>query len=228
VQETSGAAILANILPGLGIDEFFTRADVAAGITSNFLTDALGSTVAVTDNAGAVQTEYTYEAFGKTIATGASNNNSYQFTSRENDGTDLYYYRARYYSPTLTRFMSEDPLGIVPRGPGKLNHLFSYVDNRPTILRDPSGLLTECEDRLLTQRMAAFALCLARAFYNNRSQLNLCVGICYQAIMVGGLNPLLNAGCVACIGVGSAVLWDKVSSCIDEANQIPDTCGKCK
>ena len=61
VQETSGATILANILPGLGIDEFLTRTDVVAGVTSNFLTDALGSPVAVTDNAGVVQTEYTRE-----------------------------------------------------------------------------------------------------------------------------------------------------------------------
>ena len=43
VQETAGVAILANILPGLGIDEFLTRADVVAGVTSNILTDALGS-----------------------------------------------------------------------------------------------------------------------------------------------------------------------------------------
>ena len=67
-----------------------------------------------------------------------------------------------------------------------------------------------------------------RNFYNNRSQLNLCVGICYSAMLVGGINPLLNAGCVACIGVGGAILEDKVSSCIDEANQTPDTCGKCR
>lgn len=37
VQETSGATILANILTGLGIDEFLTRTDVVAGVTSNFL-----------------------------------------------------------------------------------------------------------------------------------------------------------------------------------------------
>ena len=43
VQETSGATILANILPGLGIDEFLTRTDVVAGVSSYFLTDALGS-----------------------------------------------------------------------------------------------------------------------------------------------------------------------------------------
>jgi len=110
VQETSGAAVLANILPGLGIDEFLTRTAVVAGTTSNFLTDALGSPIAVTDTAGTVQTEYTYEPFGKTTVTGASNTNPYQYTGRENDGTGLYYYRARYYHPGLQRFLSEDLL----------------------------------------------------------------------------------------------------------------------
>jgi YD repeat-containing protein len=35
VQESSGTTILANILPGLDIDEFFTRTDIGAGVTSN-------------------------------------------------------------------------------------------------------------------------------------------------------------------------------------------------
>src|SRR5205823_13233867 len=73
VQETSGVTVLANILTGLGIDEFFTRTDVGADITGHLLTDALGSTIAVADSAGTVQTENTYEPFGKTTATGASN-----------------------------------------------------------------------------------------------------------------------------------------------------------
>jgi len=123
VQETSGAAILANILTGLGMDEFLTRTDVVAGTTSNFLTDALGSPVAVTDNAGVVQTEYTYEPFGRTTATGASNSSSYQYTGRENDGTSLYYYRARYYHPTLQRFVGEDPIGFA----GRDINLYGYV-----------------------------------------------------------------------------------------------------
>lgn len=112
VQETSGATILANILPGLGIDEFLMRTDVVAGLTSNFLTNALGSPIAVTDNAGVVQTEYAYEPFGKTTVSGSSNSSSYQYTGRENDGTGIYYYRARYYHPGLQRFISEDPLRL--------------------------------------------------------------------------------------------------------------------
>jgi len=138
VQESSGANILANILPGLGIDEFLTRTDVIGGVTSNFLADALGSAVAVTDNAGAVQTDYIYEAFGRTTTTGTSNSSAYQFTGRENDGTGLYYYRARYYHPTLQRFIREDPIEF--RG-GDIN-LYAYVGNNPVIDIDPFGLET--------------------------------------------------------------------------------------
>jgi RHS repeat-associated protein len=56
-----------------------------------------------------VQTSYTYEPFGKTSVTGASSSNPSQYTARENDQTGLYYHRARYYSPSLQRFISEDP-----------------------------------------------------------------------------------------------------------------------
>jgi RHS repeat-associated protein len=135
VQETSGTNELANILPGLGIDEFFSRTDVSTTITSHLLSDALGSTVALPDLFGTVQTEYTYEPFGKTTLTGSSTNSSYQFTARENDGTGLYHYRSRYYHPQLQRFISEDPIEFAG---GDVN-LYAYVFNNPTIFTDPTG-----------------------------------------------------------------------------------------
>jgi RHS repeat-associated protein len=136
VQETSGAAVLANILSGLGIDEYFTRTDIGVGITSTLLSDALGSTVAMADSSGSIQTEYTYEPFGKTTLTGSSNSTPFQFTARENDWTGLYYYRARYYHPTFQRFISEDPIEFFG---GDFN-LYAYVWNSPLDLIDPSGL----------------------------------------------------------------------------------------
>ena len=43
--------------------------------------------------------------------------NPYMFTGRRfDDETGLYYYRARYYSPGIGRFMSADPLWTVPDG----------------------------------------------------------------------------------------------------------------
>jgi RHS repeat-associated protein len=136
VQETSGATVLANILPGLRIDEFLTRTDGTSGVTSFFLADALGSPVAVTDATGAIQTEYTYEPFGQTTFGGTPNSNPYQYTGRENDGTGLYYYRARYYHPQLQRFISEDPIEFY----GRDINLYNYVWNNASSYVDPWGL----------------------------------------------------------------------------------------
>jgi RHS repeat-associated protein len=124
-----------------------------AGTTSHFLPDGLRSAVALTDPAGTVQTEYTYEPFGKTTATGVSSSNPFQYTGRENDTTELMYYRARYYQPGLQRFISEDPLGCgapnlpplksIERNPQYLN-LYAYVNNRVMNLNDPLGLCPDC------------------------------------------------------------------------------------
>jgi len=132
VQELSGTTPTANIITG-GIDEVFLRTD-GAGAWSP-LTDALGSTLALTDSTGAVQTQYTYEPFGKTTVTGVANGNSNHYSGRENDGTSLYFYRGRYYSPTLQRFISEDPIGLS----GGFN-LYAYVRNNPMSYGDPFGL----------------------------------------------------------------------------------------
>ena len=112
VQESSGVTVLANLLTGLGLDEYFTNTDVAAGTTQTLLTDAIGSVLAITNSTGAVQTEYIYEPFGRTSVTGASMTNSFQFTGRENDGNDIYHYRGRLFHTWLHRFISEDPLQL--------------------------------------------------------------------------------------------------------------------
>jgi RHS repeat-associated protein len=133
VQEQTGGAT-ANLLTGLHVDESFARTDT--GGTSTLLADALGSTVALADTSGAVQTQFTFEPFGRTTVSGAATASLSQFTGRENDGSGLYYYRARYYSPQLQRFVSDDPAGV---GAGDVN-LHAYVGNQPTNATDPSGL----------------------------------------------------------------------------------------
>jgi RHS repeat-associated protein len=131
VQELSENTPTANLLTG-GIDEYFTRTD-GAGARS-FLTDALSSTLALTDSTGTIQTQYTFEPFGNTTTSGALSTNSYQYTGRENDGTGLYFYRARYYDPTIGRFISEDPKAYAGR-----SSLYNYVGGNPMTYTDPSG-----------------------------------------------------------------------------------------
>lgn len=135
VQETQGNTINP-ILTGLGIDERYARNDVTG--RTYFLTDALGSTIALTDPTGAIRQQYSYDPYGKTTQTDNTTGftNPYQYTGREADGAGLYYYRARYYSPLLGRFISEDPIGFES---GQLN-FYAYVGNDPLDFIDPLGL----------------------------------------------------------------------------------------
>jgi YD repeat-containing protein len=68
IQELSSGSPTADVTSG-GVDEAFARSD-STGI-SNYLLDAQGSSVALTDSFGTVQTQYAYEPFGKTTATGS-------------------------------------------------------------------------------------------------------------------------------------------------------------
>jgi RHS repeat-associated protein len=133
VQELSGSTPTANLLTGLGVDDTFTRTDASG--TSTLLIDALGSALALADASGTVQTQYTFDPFGETTASGATSSNALQFTGRENDGTGLYDLRARYYSPQAARFLSED---LVGRDTGA--NLYAYGNNDPISFSDPLGL----------------------------------------------------------------------------------------
>jgi RHS repeat-associated protein len=136
VQEIQNGAPNANLITGLGIDEYFQRTDSAGA--RDYLTDILSSSLALTDSTGTIQTQYSYGPFGNSAASGQASSNPYQFTGRENDGNGLDYYRGRYYSPTFQRFISQDPIGFK----GGIN-LFGYVENDPSSSIDPLGLETD-------------------------------------------------------------------------------------
>jgi RHS repeat-associated protein len=134
VQELAGGLSSASILTGLVADENLQRSDASG--TASFLTDALGNTLLLAGATGNTLAQYTYDPFGNTSMTGSSANPA-QYTGRENDGTSLYYYRARYYSPAYGRFISEDPYGL-RAGP----NLYAYANNDPVDLIDPMGLFS--------------------------------------------------------------------------------------
>ncbi|HKV61522.1 MAG TPA: RHS repeat-associated core domain-containing protein [Candidatus Acidoferrum sp.] len=58
----------------------------------------------------------------------------YRSSGESDSETGLYYYRARYYDPTVGRFMSEDPTGF--KGG---SNFYPYVTNDPANQTDPMG-----------------------------------------------------------------------------------------
>lgn len=138
--EVGGGAVGANYIRSLNIDEPFIR-QTSIG-NEHYHTDALGSTLVLSTAQGSAGTTYTFEPFGKTTVSGTSAN-ALQYTGRENDGTGLTYYRARYYQPKLQRFISEDPVGF-HAGP----NFYTYVSNRVTRFNDPWGLDPRIKFRL--------------------------------------------------------------------------------
>jgi RHS repeat-associated protein len=132
-QELSGSTVTANLLSG-SVDEVFTRADGSGAFTP--LKDALGSTIALVNSSGSIATAYSYDPFGNTTTAGAVSANPSQHTGRENEGNGLYYLRARYYSPLLGRFVSEDPLGFQ----GGDANLYAFVGDDPIDFKYPSLL----------------------------------------------------------------------------------------
>ena len=118
---------------------------------SLLFSDALGSIIGLSDENGQMVTNYAYDAFGQVAISGEISDNPFQYTGRENDGTGLYYYRARYYSPELQRFISEDPILKIKnpiffvKQPAIFN-LYNYVKNNPLRFVDPLGLMS-CEDK---------------------------------------------------------------------------------
>ncbi len=116
---------------GLGIDNKLKM--VTNGVSKYFLQHHLGSTTALTNSSGSVIESATYDSFGN--ATG-NLSTRYQFTGREFDkDIGLTYYRARWYSSELGRFVSEDPIGFG----GKDVNLYGYVWNSPMKFVDPKG-----------------------------------------------------------------------------------------
>jgi len=113
----------------------------ALGAKSFYHYDGLGSVVALTDSLGNQSAVYAYDAWGAPEGSGnaAPITNRFRFTGEEEDDlTGLYYLRARWYDPSVGRFLNRDPLPGSRHNPLTLNR-YTYALNNPTRFTDPNG-----------------------------------------------------------------------------------------
>ncbi|MFH1782625.1 MAG: RHS repeat-associated core domain-containing protein, partial [Candidatus Omnitrophota bacterium] len=114
--------------------------------TYYYHTDGLGSIIALTDRFQQIRNSYTYDSFGNIMEETGSLVNPYTYTGREYDReSGLYYYRARYYDPSVGRFLSEDLFRGFAFSPQSFS-FYSYCSNDPINFIDPMGLCGEKKD----------------------------------------------------------------------------------
>ena len=142
---------------GQYIDElmFFAVPGESAPTTYRVLSDLLYRSTAIVTTSNVVTEAYDCDAYGNTLCYSGpgtddlwftdddvtTNNpiNCTIFTGRQYDlETQIYYYRARYFSPQIGRFISRDPLPYaeITQGP----NLYEYAWDNPINHLDPNGM----------------------------------------------------------------------------------------
>ncbi|WP_252863357.1 RHS repeat-associated core domain-containing protein [Paenibacillus riograndensis] len=104
-----------------------------------YLYNGHGDVVQIVDTSGAVINNYTYDEWGNITSQVEGTSNSFKYSGEVYDAeTGLYYLRARYYDPSMGRFLNEDTYEGQIDNPLTQN-LYTYVINNPLIYTDPTG-----------------------------------------------------------------------------------------
>jgi RHS repeat-associated protein len=130
---------VASYSQGANIDE--PLAEFRSATASYYEADGVGTITSISNSSGAIAETYTYDSFGKPNSSTGTLTNPFRYTAREFDSeTAVYSYRARYFDPSIGRFLSQDP-GEEGSLFDALN-LYRYVQNNPINYADPLGLYT--------------------------------------------------------------------------------------
>ncbi|MBX9770283.1 MAG: hypothetical protein K2X29_02875, partial [Candidatus Obscuribacterales bacterium] len=116
-----------------GLDSCWYLVDAASGQPTFLHRDEAGTIILSTNSTGIPIEKTVYKPWGE-VASGAAQ--PYGFSGQIYDAdTELCYFKARYYSPRLGRFLQTDPAGF----DSGLN-LYAYCGNDPINYSDPLGL----------------------------------------------------------------------------------------
>ncbi|MGW3852713.1 RHS repeat-associated core domain-containing protein, partial [Streptomyces fagopyri] len=129
-KTTAGADMGFNREPGGTLNSM-----TSGGKTYFYLTDALGSVVALADVDGNKVDSYTYSPRGVRILAQSTEPvaQPYRFAGNYQDPTGLYHLQARYYDANIGRFTQPDPSG-------QEQNPYLYAEGDPVNRIDPNGL----------------------------------------------------------------------------------------
>jgi RHS repeat-associated protein len=118
------------------------RKDLPNGSVAYYFSDHLKTASVITDATGNIKSESDYYPWGGELQFLSNDSNHYKFTGKERDAeSGMDYFGARYYSNSLGRFVTTDPLMASARvsDPQTWNR-YSYARNNPERFLDPTGM----------------------------------------------------------------------------------------
>jgi RHS repeat-associated protein len=152
IAEYDGSGnLLRRYVTGPATDDRIAQVDSSDNKTY-FHVDHHGSVLAMTDPTGAITQQMSYDEYGNLSSGSVTTGQPFRYTGRRFDPeTGLYYYRARYYSPVLGRFLQTDPAG------------------NATCTPDPGGKTATCEVHSILDAIDVAARQLFATIYNAMS-----------------------------------------------------------
>ncbi len=126
---------------GIGL---IARHDAPTDSVQYYIRNGHGDVTGVVDWEGDPINEYSYDIWGNPLSTVEHLENPFRYSGEYwDETTGLQYLRARWYDPSLGRFINEDSYEGDIANPLTLN-LYTYVHNNPLIFIDPSGHAAAC------------------------------------------------------------------------------------
>jgi RHS repeat-associated protein len=136
-SQTTTKTYLRNPYTPGGIAGIISLKSQSAG-NQYFHYDAQGSLTGITSQSAGILNSYTYDSFGNMTAKPSKSTTTRRFLTKEQDESGLIYFGQRYYDPSIGRFITPDPSGMVD-GP----NLYLYCNNDPINFVDLWGLCGE-------------------------------------------------------------------------------------
>lgn len=115
------------------------------GIEYYYISNMQGDIIGMMDGSGNIVVKYKYDAWGNilyqwTSVTNLDDINPYRYRGYRYDvETNLYYLNARYYDPSIARFISADDVSFISDDQAASINIYAYSLNNPVMYSDPSG-----------------------------------------------------------------------------------------